>query len=717
MTLSPPGLRLVQCAKAMQFESSIHPQRPVPALIGNGRLVTTVGRDGYHEGASSWGADGAATQEFVIAGRRLPGARHSLIPFGRIHMTLWVKGETPVVLEQTQSIHTDVGEVRTRRLYDSVLETSRSLILRHRNTALFETRISNHSQDDVPLSLEFDYVFGKRGDAAIHGLDWSAREECGGITIEWESGDNLGAVYISSEGATWESDGRDCRLIRAVSLGPGDEFVLRTAIDFSDREEFVSRMSHEAWEREIARHAVEWRAFWSTSEVVTGDADVDAFRLASLYTLACQATPWSIPPTVSERYWGAGAFHDEYYPYMGLASAGHERMASRIPKFRLLNLPEALRAGKGSGALYPWSSTEDGRERDPLGHWYTERFHLGQIAATAWTEWLYSRRIEELQDLYSILRECARYFELEMLVRDERGRLVTRACTDFDESVGEVEAGPFTMAAAVYCLDHAAEAARRLGVDHERRVIWSKLSDELRQNFAVDAKERRYIVPGGKSQHYSVVGYVVPFLCDDASEFARRTVGWASATLKTEQGWKPGLSKSFDGTTWIWTAGHLGMCFSVLRNGEAAWEAVRRGPLAAGQFMSPNEHLDAAGNPIVPWFTTGCGAWLAALHWMFVRVDDMGDHLFPAVPESLPDFSFRSLRLSKGVTVDARVRGGKIDYLSFGSPTALVFQIEVPRRFAVQWPLACGKVTDLEDAWRIQFELLPGENTIIEPGG
>ncbi|MCH8275188.1 MAG: hypothetical protein IH851_10400 [Armatimonadetes bacterium] len=698
----------------MQFDSDINPDRPVPALIGNGELVTALGLSGYHD-QSEDRTPSIETQEFVIAGRRLAGPHHPLIPFGRLERRLRIDGAKPIPLERFQAIHTDAAEVRTRVLYERLLESTRTLITAHRNCLVAETRITNHSNSDVLLEWGLRYYFGARAEKRVPGVSFRVEEAGCGVAVFWETPDNLGRVGLSSDPTAWTPMGSGAALDVARSLGPGEEMVVCTVISFSDRIGYQEPLAPGELEAELSEHAAWWSGFWSQSEVVTGDALVDRFRHAALYALACQATPWSVPPSVSERHYGAGALHDEYYPFMALISGGWSALARRIPYFRLSTLPEAMRRAHGTGALYPWSSTEDGRERDPHGHWYTERFHLGQIAACAWTHWLYERSLSDLEQLYPVIRECAIYFEHHLLVRDDRGRLRTKACTDFDESPGAVEAGPFTMGAAVYALDRACEAARRLTRDRERRIVWDGLARELRQNFPVDLEERRYTLLGGKPLHSSIMGYVVPFFCDDGSEFAQNSVRLVYERAKTEHGWKPGFSEEFDGSSWMWTAGHLGMAAGVLGEADTAWDAVRRGPLSAGQFLSPNERLSAEGEPIVPWFTTGCAAWLAALHWMFARVDDTGDHLLPAVPESLESFRFRGLRLSRGVSAAVKVEEGTLIYLSLTAPCDTRFTFEVPVKFVKEvWPAGVGRIVDLEETWRIQVDLSAGENTLVE---
>src|SRR5207249_5665526 len=132
----------------------------------------------------------------------------------------------------------------------------------------------------------------------------------------------------------------------------------------------------------------------------------------------------------------------------------------------------AIQRARGRGALYPWSSTEYGEERDPNGLWLTERFHLGQFAVCNWFLWLYNRDKVQLDDLYPVLKEIARYFELNMLERDKQGRLRTKPCVDFDESAGEVTNGPLTISAAIARMEYAGNAPDTPGRHRDRTARW-----------------------------------------------------------------------------------------------------------------------------------------------------------------------------------------------------------------------------------------------------
>jgi len=681
--------------------------RPVPALIGNGELVTMLDRHGYHSPPGVQSSPFLDPQCLYIAGRRLAGPRHEMVPFGVVSRNLTYQGaEEPIALQE-QSIHLDTGEVRSRTLRGKLLESTRTLIPLSGNVFLVETTLQNQADEPLDVALEITYSFTDRHgerDPELRVAD----------DLSFETHDNLGRVYFQHDGpGTTVRDGLGVRARHTWWLQPGVAVTVRTWLVISDRITYQDPLDSQDLDELLTRNVEEWQRFWSRSSVETGDESVDRFRKVALYTLRCQATPWSIPPTVSRRWWDGGAFHDELYPFLGLLSGGYADLARNIPYYRLATLPKAVARARGRGALYAWSATEAGDERDPHGHWYTERFHLGQFAATVWWLWLYQEDMAELEDLYPVLREIARYFELQMIETSPDGKVRTKRCTDFDESVGQVSGGPMTMGAAIYSLERATEAARRLGRERERSRRWERLAHRLRDSLPVDRTEKRYAIPDGKDLHYSIVGMVFPFAVDAGSEYARNTLRMIHERARTDFGWKPGWNPAFDDSVWMWTAGHLGMCHSMVGDGERAWDCVRTGPESASQFHSPNEHLKN-GVPVVPWFTTGCGAWLAALHWMFVRVDDDGMHLLPAIPESLSNFRFHGLAGASGVTVACEVKDGKLASLSMTSrvPQALTFQL--PKCFLpTMQAIAIGEHDDFGETWRFRVNLDPGENCLL----
>lgn len=694
----------------------------VSALTGNGEICTTLGPAGYHTPVEQAVDVADRTQHFVWAGRRRQGPQHPLINFGTITRTLRVDGETSVVETWEQEIDWGQGSVLSTWKYAWGEEKTRAFIALQDNLFLVDTVLALGGETETighDFQFTVTYRFGET-DAALQVV-----QEDTGFRIAYRLEEHLGDLFFGllvDIGDASKTDGpkvvysplpNGAQATVSLRLEPGQAIVITSWLHFSDRLHYEFPVLAEGLEAVAERHEEGWIEFWGRSEVITGDETVDDFRQSTLYTLRCQATPWSIPPTLSEKYWGGGAFHDEMYPFFGLLSSNYPDFAARLPYFRLTTLPRAIERARARGALYPWSSTEYGEERDPNGLWLTERFHLGQFAVCIHALWLYEQDPIQREDLYPVLYEMARYFELNMLERDPQGRLRTRACVDFDESVGAVTNGPFTISAAIASLEYAADAAKALERDGERARIWSKLAAELRQNLPRNADDL-YAIPDDKPLHYALLGPIFPFRIDIESSGARRSVEHIHRLCRSGKGWKPGFSDVFTNSNWMWTAGHLGIVHALQENAELAWAAVWRGPESAGAFLSPNEHLK---DDIVqvPWFTTGCGGWLYALNALFVQVDEAGTRLLPAVPDVLPNTRFRDLRAEGGVLVSGSFEAGRLVSLTARAPRPMPWRFRIPSRYA---DLLGRKVETDSDGWvRVEISELPtGETDLLLRG-
>lgn len=636
----------------------------VSALTGNGTLCTTLAPHGYHIAPEEATTAAHRTQYFVMAGRRQRGARHLLTHFGTLTRQVWVDGDLSEPQSGEQYLQPPLFRVLSYSFHPFLREEVLSHVLLTANAFRATGTYRNTDSTAHTVRVRIAYRYG----------DPAARRTVNmvpdGVHLAYELEEQTGDIHFGfhrSAGETVEFQAAEDRTVLEVSalLEPEQTLTTNVWLHFSDRLHYEFPLNtREKKDFAVQSHAVEAQRWMQASAVVTGNKSVDGFRDSACYTLRCQATPWSIPPTVSEPYWGAGTFHDEMYPFFGLLSGNHADLAKRIPYFRLATLPQAQQRARGRGALYPWSSTEDGQERDPNGLWLTERFHLGQFAVCIWHLWLYERDVSLLDDLYPVLRDIARYYENEMIERDDNGRWRTRACVDFDESVGAVTNGPFTISAAIASLEYAANAAAMLMRDGERAERWRTLANGLRESLPQtegdDGSTGIYTIPDDKPLHYSLLGHIFPFRTDVQSLRARRSAEHIHRVCRSTQGWKPGFSEVFTGSNWIWTAGHLGIVHAMQENAALAWEAVRDATLSAGAFLSPNEHRDRNDVVQVPWFTTGCGAWLYALHALFVQVDEAGTRLLPAVPTECPNAHFTDLRGDSGVLVSAAFSEGRL---------------------------------------------------------
>lgn len=652
----------------------------VSALTGNGSICTTLGPTGYH--TADLGEPDAAhrTQRFVWAGRRRSGPQHPLLDLGAVYRDIYIDGAAAWAEDWTQRIDWRSGEVVSQLAHPGILETTRSCVALQTNVFIAQTTLKNVSGSSREVALVLRHEFGDP-DARL-----SADDSSGVVRIGYAIEEHLGEVCFHARvtrgpGVTMlRAEGRSARAEARATLAPDQSLTVEAFLSFSDRQDYRFPPAPDAAPLIAQEHAGAWSAFWERSEIVTGNADVDDFLQSALYTIRCQATPWSVPPTVSEAYWGAGAFHDEMYPFLALLAANHPELAARMPTFRLTTLPRAIERARGRGALYPWSSTECGEERDPHGLWLTERFHLGQFAVCVWTLWLYERDLLQLEDLYPVLREVARYYALNVVEPDGRGGLRTRRCVDFDESVGEVENGPFTICAAILSLEAAAAAAELLNADAARAVAWREMAGRLRANLPTDGQgdEEVFGIPNGKPLHYSVLGPIFPFRVEVGTGRARRTAELIHRVCRSTLGWKPGFSDAFVDSDWMWMAGHLAAVHALHRDSDRAWEAILGGVASAGALLCPNEHVDRHREIRVPWFTTGVGAWVFGLYSLLVQVDERGALLLPAVPADTPDLRFRDLRADHGVLVSGRYEGGRLVSLTARSPAPRTWSFRVP---------------------------------------
>ena len=673
------------------------------ALIGNGELCTTVGPTGFHTPPEEQTDIAHRTQHFVLAGRRRKGPKHPLLNLGSIYRTVLVDGHVSAAKDWRQFIEYREGNARSIQEHLLVQERGSSGVSWSANTWWATRAIHNTDTADHQVTLRLAYTLG---DLRLNGCEESPP---GTVHLAYAAEDLLGNIIFRCACApaarrTFRSGEKWIEWEVFQFVQSGESLWAGVDLQFSDRLHFQFPSADLSDEDDVGDDPAQ-RRFWSASEVYTGEEIVDRFIVAARHTLRCQATPWSVPPTVSEEYWGAGAFHDEMYPFLGLLSSNHAELAERIPYFRLTTLPQAMQRARGRGALYPWSSTEYGEERDPNGLWLTERFHLGQFAVCIWLLWLYNRDRIQLDDLYPVLREIARYFEMNMLERDEEGRLRTKSCVDFDESVGPVTNGPFTICAAIAGLEYAANAAEELGKDPERIPRWRALAAELRDNLPSEETTgdtgdtgKVFGIPEGKPLHYSILGPIFPFRIEVDSERAKRSAEYIHRVCRSTKGWKPGFSEVFEGSNWMWTAGHLGIVHAMQGNVDLAWEAIKSAPDSAGPFLSPNEHVDKDGVVHVPWFTTGCGGWLYALNCLFVQVDEEGTKLLPSVPKALPNARFRDLRADRGVLVSAKFQNGQLTELSARAPASMPWSYRIPRSYGEQAGFR-GVVEELDSGW------------------
>ena len=400
-----------------------------------------------------------------------------------------------------------------------------------------------------------------------------------------------------------------------------------------------------------------------------GLPELEAIRQMCLYNLRVNSTPWSIPPAVSPSLWEGRTFHDELYPFLGLASSGQLDLAQKIPNYRLNTLTQAVARSAFRGAKYAWESTEDGSDGSPYGSFLEEHFHMGQFAEHAWQICLYRGGDDCVKLFYPMFREIADYFALN-LIRYEDGRAYLRECTDYDEALYPVRNGLYTACAAIRSLEIAVQAGEMIGESMDRIQGWEKMATDVRVGLPRSVEERRYLTAeGAKHRHVAEVGPVFPFRIDH-SDFARRTLDSFCVAVRTEFGYQPGDLPSYGGSRWLWTTAHIATAYNLLGCTDRALELLLETPAATAPGLVPVEHIERDGGVALAWFTTSAGAYVFALNSLFIQVTDEGVTRLSKLPAQLQEAAFSGLSGTNGLTFSAEFRCGKACALSIHSPTS-----------------------------------------------
>ena len=652
----------------------------LPAITGNGELVTCVGPSGYHEDGP-WHPGFCV---FAMAGRRLRTTVATLVRLGRVSRSVSIGGRESQPASWQQEVVPAEGLVSSVLRHDGLEERTRSFVSLRCNAFVGITELHNASAGPLSASFTYRYALGDWEDKLPEGAHSRVRPGGTGADVTYGIDGHLGRVCLRPLGApeVIVDDDRTVRLLYRLEIPAGASERVGVLLAFGDRRHYYQ--APEAWDAD-EWHADQvglWAGFQAVSRVSVGDEGVEALREMCMYDLRCNASPWSIPPAYIPTHWEGRTFHDELYPFLGLISAGHRDMAARIPHFRLRTLPQAEAWGSGPGARYPWETAEDGSEGGPFGPWDDEHFHIGQILESAWQYVQFQDDADELARFYPMLASCADYFLHNMVVW-EGGEAHVKPCTDYDEAISPVPDGLYTLCAAIRCMEVASLAAERLGVDARRRPRWLETAAALRRSLPKKPDGRSYATfAGAEHHHIAELGPVYPFRIADDADLARGTLERFSEACKADVGWMPGTLPGYHGTTWMWSGAHLATAWALLGDGERAWETLVETVKAAGPGMMPVEHVRGSGEIGVPWFTTAAGAFVFALHSMLVRVTDEGTDVFPALPASMGDVSFEGLAgKGDGVCLSAALLGGRLVSLAVEAPGRKTLSLRIPTRY------------------------------------
>lgn len=650
------------------------PDDYVPPVIGNGDILMMLDESGAQcaELPEPFCRRIGPKPRISLPGRRYEGSVYPLIPFGHIQADVLVDG-VPLMrdrrTEWSQKLDVASGCVVTHERYDGceVLTTSfvtgdRNLVViskqvngadavvrfshkwhRNEDAELFPRRISAQwaGMDGVPAGLRADFtadgIRDYRGALALFS-DRQGEALRNGISTELR-------VHVPDGGSATAfllivDDMDEDYLARAQAM-PG--WALKLGFD--------GVLAHQGRHRAFARS----KSYVRLPEAVRAVEDVwETCR----HQLLGAATRWSVPPGYSHSQWDMRLFHDELFPFYACLTSSMPEEAGRIVDFRHATLHMACSRTGWKGARYPWESIEDGREGLPMCVTvFYQIWHMASIAMCAWQDYRYSRNRDRLADvIYPILRECAEFFRLWALVREQDGTLSTVPCVDLDESRWPVRGALGTLSGALACIRMASRASEILGTDEELRSEWLSLEEPLLRSIPVEA--RAFVPsPGAAHQALSAIMPVFPFeAVPPGSPEAVRTVLSYHDRCRTKFNWRP---TSDQNASWTWNTAWMVTALARMGDGERAGEAILKATHSTNTFGSVNEAMgDDRTSPSV-WFNTTAGAYMHAVNEMLLGSWDEDVRLFPAIPASWKDVSFK-LAAAGALVVEAEMADGAI---------------------------------------------------------
>jgi len=685
----------------------------IPVLIGNGEIVTTIGHTGYHTCQSSH----FDTQVVVWAGRRyrFQGCTFPLIRFGRITREVKVNGRVSEPYKWEQRLIPEEGVVKSYLLHQQICEKTESFVSVNENGIYMSTEIENVSSDEINVEFEICYILGDIKGELPKDCSITAQLREYGVSLYFAVENYISCIELrGEEGVKVCNSGNKSVLKYEKKLLPGETFRASILVGFGDRRKYYQSPVICKFLKNSALHKQYWKELMKNSELEINIPEIEVLRKNCLYTLRCNSTPWSIPPGVLAPHWEGRTFHDELYPFLGLISSGHVELAKKIPYFRLHTLDIAVKRSCGRGARYPWEGLETGEEGGSYGHWMDEHFHIGQIAETAWQYYLYTKDMEVLQEFYTLFRECANYFLLNMVVEKE-GKIIIRSCTDYDEAISPVENGLYTACAAIRSMEIATFVARKLGINTKYIDLWESTSYKLRQNLPTTPDKERYLTCNNAAhRHIAEVGPIFPFRIDTKSELAKRTLFSFLKECKSDIGWKPGSLKNYEGSRWMWIGSHIAAALAIIKEGDLALDVLIETCKTAGPGYIPIEQITRDRNVCCPWFTTAAGAFLYAVNALFVQVDEEGTVLFPSPLHKIESFSFLRLQGSEGVKISASCEGKVMKRLVLSSDRNIdTWRFRIHKFYVDDVFLRWGKIREMgeeDDYYSVVVEVLKGDN-------
>jgi hypothetical protein len=660
----------------------------VPPLVSNGNLSMLVD----YQGGQTQRAYAKMTPCIWWAGRRYGPPRDRLVPFGHFTQQLTCNGQTfSSPTRWSQTLDTRQALTTTRCDYGDLLQVETTVFVPlDRDLVAVRKRLTPKSPAARSARIAFQYRFTPSGAKNVPpwrtvatGV-WNADTTSVDVAYQVD-GHRLydGAVALFCDrAATAQIDKQAYTLTADVALDAARPAEITFYLAFADSVDGRSYRQRVAQLRAAARslgfdglfasHRRLWGEYWAQSQVAVPLPRIGRAYCTAQYFLRANATRWSFPVGIFDTHWAGRYFGwDEMFCYLGLASSNHLDIARRVPEFRFGCLRQALYRTShyfkntiSYGARYPWETLEDGSEAAPPGFWHDHVFHMSNIALCSWFQYLYTGDRAYLKEKgYPVVRECATFFQKQMVYEDSNGSMFLGKCTDL-ERLGPTRQNPFmTSCGAIFAMEAAARAAQVLGVDVDQAATWTRMAAKLRQSLPHNGDQ--YVPYAGcPERSIAVLGGVFPYpVLDPRSPLQKNAIYDFVKNCGAFGNMYP-VGNSVSAWYGAWMANAL----APLGDRSEAVNRLAQVAQGTGCFAEIFE-INEPTVVMHPWFSTAAGNYVYALNQVLLQSHDAEIRIAPAVPASWREFSF-TLPCYGNLLATVSVKDGRLTQLRLVSGQA-----------------------------------------------
>lgn len=493
----------------------------------------------------------------------------------------------------------------------------------------------------------------------------------------------------------------------------------------------VRKALENGFKNEFASHSEWWSDFWGKSSVSVPDSLLEKHYYLEMYKFGSVARS-NTPPISLQAIWTAdngrippwkGDFHHDLntqLSYWPAYSSNHTDLAEGFVNWLWKYKPafeKYTMAYYGSDGLnVPGVTTLEG---EPMGGWI--QYSLGPTVS-AWLghhfylQWRYTMDMNFLRErAYPWLAATARHFDnISITGSDGLKKLPISSSPEINDNSRNAwfgETTNFDLALIRWTYTKASELATELGLQDEA-LKWSSRLAEW-PDLAVDETGLLF-APGYpydvSHRHFSnLLGWHPLGLIDYSGDEEQKNIIVNTLNTLNRYG-----SDYWVGYSFSWQAN----LYARAMMGEEAANTLR---IFAESFCLPNsfhvngEQTDRGYSKFRyrPFTLEGNFAFASGLQEMLIQSHTGIVRLFPAIPASWRDLSFRKLRTEGAFLVSAGMIDGDLDRITVESPAGGVIKILNPFKGAFKMD---GKKGITGEEGLIVIKMEPGQVSVLQAG-